>query len=219
MGTEIRRVHLDDWQASRQLRLDALRDEAASIAFLESYEDAARRPDEFWEDRVRRSAEGDDAAQFVAVDDEALVGTVTVLVQPAGSHDYHGRLIEHRRAVLVGVYVRPQHRGAGLIDALIDAAAQWCRQRDVTELVLDVHRDNVRAQRAYRRAGFAPTGSTVIGPIGVEVDMARRLGGSVGLGTVGLGAVGDAVTSNNGPDESVTMPRQRPPSDANPGAR
>jgi len=105
----------------------------------------------------------------------------------------------------VGVYVRPQHRGAGLIDALIDAAAQWCRQRDVTELVLDVHRDNVRAQRAYRRAGFAPTGSTVIGPIGVEVDMARRLG--------------DAVTGDGGPDESLTTPRQRPPSDANPGAR
>jgi RimJ/RimL family protein N-acetyltransferase len=45
----------------------------------------------------------------------------------------------------------------------------------LTRLSLDVHRENLRAQAAYRRAGFAPTGETFTSVIGPEIVMARPL--------------------------------------------
>jgi ribosomal protein S18 acetylase RimI-like enzyme len=71
--------------------------------------------------------------------------------------------------------VREGHRGSGAIDALLTAAAEFTVGQGLRELLLDVHRDNHRAQAAYRRAGFEPTGETLTGPIGPELVMARPL--------------------------------------------
>lgn len=172
---EIRRVRADEWPLARALRLEALRDEAAGIAFLETYDRASAEPDTFFQDRTRRAADGDDVAQLVAIDGGTWVGTVTVLVQRAGSVDYHGVPVERSRAVVVAVYLRPEHRGDGLIDRLLDSAAQWSRERGFDELSLGVHQDNARAQGAYRRAGFVPSGVTFTGSIGPELEMVRSL--------------------------------------------
>ncbi len=171
----IRRVRADEWVLARDLRLDALRDADAGIAFLETYERASAQPDELYRDRTSRAAEGDDVAQLVAIDGDTWVGSVTVLVQRAGTLDYRGDPVERSRAVVVGVYVRPEHRGDGLIDRLLDAAARWSRERGFDALSLGVHQDNARAQGAYRRAGFAPSGVRFTGSIGPELEMVRPL--------------------------------------------
>ncbi|MBO3085999.1 GNAT family N-acetyltransferase [Cellulomonas fengjieae] len=171
----VRRVRADEWETARDLRLDALRDEAAGIAFLETFEHASAAPDQLYRDRTAHAADGDEVAQFVAVDGGTWVGSVTVLVQRAGSVDYHGTTIERSRAALVGVYVRPDQRGTGLIDRLVETAADWSRARGVDQLALGVHRDNARAQGAYRRAGFAPSGVTFTSSIGPEIEMVRAL--------------------------------------------
>jgi ribosomal protein S18 acetylase RimI-like enzyme len=173
---DIRRVRADDWRRARDLRLDALRDEAAGIAFLETYERAAAEPDAFYQGRTAGAAAGDDVAQFAAVDGGAWVGSVTVLAQRAGATDYHGRTVERDRATVVGVYVRGEQRGSGLVDRLLEAAAQWARDLGFDELALGVHADNGRAQGAYRRAGFVPSGVTFASSIGPEIEMVRRLG-------------------------------------------
>jgi ribosomal protein S18 acetylase RimI-like enzyme len=61
------------------------------------------------------------------------------------------------------------------VDDLFDAATAWCRERGFPEVVLDVHRDNARAQGAYRRAGFAPSGVAFTSAIGPEIEMVRTL--------------------------------------------
>ncbi len=173
---EIRRVTADDWQRVRDLRLAALRDPDTAVAFLDTYEHAASQPDEFWRRRAAGavgSAAGGDAAQLVAVVDGEWVGTVTVLVQDAGDTDHLGLPVPERRATLVGVYLRPTHRGSGITARLIDAAAAYAAEQGLTELTLDVHQDNARAQAAYRRSGFVPTGREFTGPIGPELEMAR----------------------------------------------
>lgn len=175
LGVHIRRVRPDDWREARALRLDALQDEAAGIAFLETYERAAAEPDEFYQGRTAGAAQGDDAMQLVAVDGATWVGSITVITQRAGNLDYHGRPIEHSRATVVGVYVRGEHRGSGLIDRLLEAAAQWARDIGYDELTLGVHAENARAQGAYRRAGFVPSGVTFTSSIGPELEMVRRL--------------------------------------------
>jgi ribosomal protein S18 acetylase RimI-like enzyme len=98
-----------------------------------------------------------------------------VLIRATGQADHLGRIMDDRRATVVGVYVRPDSRGGGVIDMLLTAAAGWASGMGLHRLELDVHRDNARAQGAYRRAGFRPTGETLSGPIGPEIVMARPL--------------------------------------------
>jgi GNAT superfamily N-acetyltransferase len=171
----VHRVRADEWERVRDLRIEAVGDPAASIAFLTTPEQELAHDDEFWRARVARAASGDESAQFVAEIDGDWAGTATVLVRPAGATDHTGRTVYLTRADVVGVFVSARHRGQGAIDALLDAAADWVRTLGLTRLTLDVHADNARAQAAYRRAGFAPTGVTFTSTIGPEIEMARAL--------------------------------------------
>ena len=175
MSIVIRRVRADEGERVRDLRLDAVRDPDASIAFLHSYETEAAHPDEFWHDRAANAAEGDGVAQFVAEVDDAWIGSVTVIRWKEGDTDHHGREVSATRGDVVGVFVRPENRAGGTIDALLGAAADWARSWGDTALVLDVHVDNHRAQGAYRRAGFVETGLRFTGSIGPELEMSRAL--------------------------------------------
>ncbi|MBT2485984.1 MULTISPECIES: GNAT family N-acetyltransferase [unclassified Microbacterium] len=181
MSVSVRRVRADEWQRVRDLRLDAVRDPLASIAFLTSYEAEAERPDEFWQDRAANSADGDTVAQFVAESNGDWVGTVTVIRRNAGDTDHHGRVVTAPRGDVVGVFVRPEHRAAGIIDTLLSAAAEWARALGDGALALDVHVDNDRAQAAYRRAGFVDTGARFTASIGPETEMTRSLVDAAGV--------------------------------------
>lgn len=172
----VRRVTSGEWRLVRALRLEALQDPAAPVAFLESYDDAAARPDRFWQDRAANAAAGATAAQFVAVDgDGAWVGTVTGRVEEPGTADLLGVPVTVRQVHVVGVFVRPEYRGSGLLGRLLDAVGEWTRAQGVTRLRLHVHEDNPRAQAAYLKAGFAPSGHRVDGAIGVELEMVRSV--------------------------------------------
>jgi GNAT superfamily N-acetyltransferase len=163
----VRRVHADEWERVRELRLAALGDPDAGIAFYGSLDRASVQPDDFWRRRAERTAAGDADAQFVAVVDDEWVGSATVLSRPA-----EGDVPAH--ADIVAVYVRPEHRGSGTIDALLAAAIAWARSIGHDRVQLTVHASNTRAQRAYRRAGFVPTGAAFTGPNGLELVFAQE---------------------------------------------
>ena len=136
----------------------------------------AARPDEFWIERARIAASGDSVAHFVATS-TAITGSaaLTVIVRQHGHTDHLGRPVAERRADVVGVYVRPSERGRGAVDQLLAAAAQWVAAQGLASVRLDVHRDNGRAQAAYRRVGFRPTGIVTSSAIGDEIVMALSL--------------------------------------------
>lgn len=167
----VRRVRLQEWRQVRDLRLHALRDPAAPIAFLSTAEEALAQADDFWQQRTADAAMGEEASQFVAVAGERWVGSVTVLLRAAGSTDTLGRTVDAPQADLVGVFVDADHRGRGILDALVEAAAAW--SEGAGGLTLDVHTDNARAQAAYRRLGFTPTGLGVDTAAGREIQMHR----------------------------------------------
>lgn len=166
--TSVRRIRADEWRQVKALRLQALADPVADLAFLDTLEHATSQPDEFWIERARNSADGADAAQFVAIaDDGAWFGTATVLRH----RDREGA------GLVVGVYVADGHRGAGAIEALLDAAAEWTRQQGWSELLLEVHVDNARAIAAYERCGFVCTGEITEHVNGSEYVMRRGAAG------------------------------------------
>ncbi|MBD7957850.1 GNAT family N-acetyltransferase [Microbacterium sp. Sa4CUA7] len=171
----VRRVRADEWRRVRRLRIEAVSDPDAGIAFLSTPEQERARDDAFWQQRAADAASGDTAAQFVAESADGWVGTATVLVRPSGAADHTGRTVWTTRADVVGVYVRPDHRGSGAVDGLLDAAAHRAASLGLRRLTLDVHADNTRAQAAYRRAGFVPTGERFTSTIGAELVMARAL--------------------------------------------
>ncbi|MDG4858441.1 GNAT family N-acetyltransferase [Streptomyces sp. T-3] len=159
----IRPVRADEWPQVKALRLAALQDPVAPLAFLETYEQALARPDVFWQDRAAGASHGTVARQFVAeAGDGSWAGTCVALVEEAGSEDFFGGAIEQRQAHLVGVYVRPGHRGRGLIERLFRAAVDWSFSLDGLERVrLYVHEENARAEAAYRKIGFERSGRVV----------------------------------------------------------
>ncbi|MFC8511067.1 GNAT family N-acetyltransferase [Streptomyces sp. NPDC057411] len=167
MDYSIRVIRADEWEQVRELRLAALRDPVAAIAFLETYEDALGRPDSFWQDRARGGSDSGPGVvrQFVAeTADGRWVGTVTVLVERPTDEVRFGEAAKVDQTHLVGVYVRPEARGAGVIDALFRAAVEWSwtlPEPAIARVRLYVHEDNARAAAFYRRFGFVATGTTV----------------------------------------------------------
>ena len=159
----IRSVRADEWPAAKELRLAALRDPVAHLAFLETYEEAAARPDSFWQERTAQGAEGADGVQQIIAEgpDGQWVGTLTVLVEEPGTTDWAGFPVERKQGHIVAVFVRPEERGSGLTEVLFDAGLEWAWGRGVERVRLIVHEENGRAQRFYRRVGFVPSGLTV----------------------------------------------------------
>jgi GNAT superfamily N-acetyltransferase len=175
----VRPVRAHEWREIKALRLEALQDEAAPMAFLESYEAAAARSDEPWQQYAQASGvEGSTAVsrQFVAVaEDGTWVGSLVALVERAGTQDYEDTTIERDGGHIVAVYLRPEHRGRGVMEPLFAAAADWLRALGLPRMRLYVHADNARAQGLYRRIGFLPTGATFTGSIGPEIELAMPL--------------------------------------------
>lgn len=66
-------------------------------------------------------------------------------------------------AVLNEIYVKPGARGRGVADTLMDAALELARDQELPleRMVLDVDRENSRAQRFYEKWGFDHWGEMV----------------------------------------------------------
>ncbi|MFI9629064.1 GNAT family N-acetyltransferase [Streptomyces sp. NPDC052042] len=162
----IRVVRADEWPLVKELRLAALRDPAAPVAFLETYEQGITRSDAFWQDRALGGSEDGDGEvrQFVAVAPGGRWdGSVTVLIERPDAEVGFGETAEVHQAHVVGVFVRPEARGRGLAEELFRAATDWAWSLDeprIERVRLYVHEGNARAAAFYRRIGFAPTGRT-----------------------------------------------------------
>nr|WSX51091.1 GNAT family N-acetyltransferase [Streptomyces sp. NBC_00974] len=162
---EIRSVRADEWAKVKELRIAALHDPAAPVAFLETVEQGEAQSDEFWQDRAAGAASGRTVRQFVAeAPDGRWNGTVTVLVEAAGTGDLFEGVVEQTQGHLVGVFVRPEQRGTGLVEALFEAALEWSwslEEPALERVRLFVHEDNPRAAAFYRRFGFTESGNVV----------------------------------------------------------
>ena len=137
----VRRLRADDAAALRQVRLRALHD----------------APDAFWTTYDREAAYGadewlrwiDTAALFIAEDGTGgaggMAGGMADPEDPAG-------------ALLIAMWVAPEHRGSGLADQLVSVVTAWTAAEGRSTVRLRVEELNHRARRCYERLGFRPTG-------------------------------------------------------------
>jgi GNAT superfamily N-acetyltransferase len=153
----VRRVAPDEWPALREIRLAALAD--APQAYLTTLAEAQAYPEQLWRDRIAANP------HFLAMVDGVAVGMTVVIAADNGRE-------------IVSVWVAPDARGRGVIEALIDAAVGWAGDQGDAQLGLWVVEGNERAERAYARYGFSRTGRTqpVPGrPDDIEVEMTYSL--------------------------------------------
>jgi GNAT superfamily N-acetyltransferase len=159
-------------QAYRSLMLEAY--EQAADAFTSTPEERAAEPLSFWEDRI---AAPDGLTRcwgaFAGEPVGDLVGTVAV--------EFTRKPKTRHAALVIGMYVRPHVRGAGIGVQLLQAAIAGARERPGIEMLrLTVTEGNASAIHLYRAAGFVPWG---VEPLAIrtpggykgKVHMALRL--------------------------------------------
>ena len=156
----VRETIAGDWQALRDIRLEALRD--APTAFGSTYEREAHRGEAHWRDRSSRGG------TFLAY-----------LPDPSDPAGLIGGYQEDPVTVeLVSMYVRPRARGRGVGEALVAAVLNWAGQRNAAAVHLWVTASNAPARALYERCGFTLTGEQQplpSDPALGEVAMSRTL--------------------------------------------
>jgi ribosomal protein S18 acetylase RimI-like enzyme len=158
MRIEVRRLREGETALLREVRLRALRD--APEAFATRLEEALAWPPERWDELTRNGV------HVVALDGERSVGMVS------------GWLLDSGNAWLARLWVDPEVRGAGLGLRLIEAVAEWARERGAPALELSVTANNPDAAALYARAGFRETGRRrplPADPTRIEIFLSRPL--------------------------------------------
>ena len=138
---QIRRLSPADAIIYRELRLEALR--LAPDAFSSTFAVENVEPLTWFADRLERSA------VFGAFGGEELRGIAAFLARQ-GQKEMH-------KGVLVGMYVRPHARNAGIGRRLAEAVIKHAR-RQVEILQLSVVAGNEPARRLYTSLGFVEYG-------------------------------------------------------------
>jgi GNAT superfamily N-acetyltransferase len=134
----VRATTMTDWQALREIRLQALHD--APDAFASTYAREAAFGAGEWHRRATRDG------SFIAFLPE---------VTPAGLGG--GYLASPEVVELIGMFVRPQARGRGVGEALIDAVTGWAIRQGASTVHLWVTETNKHARLLYERCGFTVT--------------------------------------------------------------
>jgi GNAT superfamily N-acetyltransferase len=136
-------------------------DEAAILSFIDGMQlfeyaiESDRRIDatvakEFFVEIFSR-VESRGGAVLVYEDDGVLVGWAVVY---RDENDIYVRSQERAFALISELFVVEGARGRGIGQALIVACEDWARARGLNVVMISVLRDNRRAERIYRAAGF-----------------------------------------------------------------
>ena len=92
-----------------------------------------------------------DAYVIVATIDGEMIGSGYALIKkskPYKKHEYY--------AYLGFMYVMPEYRGKGINGKIIDSLIGWSKNRNLSEIHLEVYSENESALSAYKKRGFKP---------------------------------------------------------------
>ncbi|MGY2049283.1 N-acetyltransferase family protein [Methylobacterium sp. JK268] len=160
----LRRLESADAAAFRDLRLEGLRDHPA--AFGASFDEEAARPVAWFAERL---AAGHVLGAWTP--EGRLVGLAGLA--------FHDTAKLRHKALLWGVYLRPEARGTGLAERLIRRVLGEAGAR-ASDVHLTVGAANAAARRLYARLGFAAYGTEpralfVDGAFHDEIHMVLRV--------------------------------------------
>jgi ribosomal protein S18 acetylase RimI-like enzyme len=141
----IRSTVIEDAQALRDLRLEALR--LFPSAFGTDYAANLERPFEYWQNLAAEGSNNPWGSMYVAeAEDDSLIGMT-------GTYRYERVKMRHN-GYIYAVYVQPAWRGQGIADTLVNACVDWAKEHQLSYVKLSVVTTNTGAIRCYTRCGF-----------------------------------------------------------------
>jgi GNAT superfamily N-acetyltransferase len=93
-----------------------------------------------------------DAVVLVAEQEGRIAGYLYAAVEPRNWKE-----LRERAGFVHDIFVDDQYRGAGIADALLNAAFDWMRERGVPRAMLWTASANEHARRMFERRGFRST--------------------------------------------------------------
>jgi len=92
----------------------------------------------------------EDSEVVVVTREDQIIAGGYVTIKPAKPY------LDHDRYAYVGfMFVRPQYRGLGLAQDILDHLTRWSKDRGLNEIRLEVYDENEPAVKAYTKAGFS----------------------------------------------------------------
>ena len=143
MSFSIRQLGAHDLAAYRAIRLEALANHPE--AFVSSAEAFAQKSDA----EIAQTLQA--ITVFGAVLPDGSLGGINAFLRNEGAKERH-------RGWMIQVYVRPDHRGTGMAQALVEHLLDHARHH-VLQVHLGVWSENVPAIRLYQRLGFQTYGT------------------------------------------------------------
>lgn len=122
-----------------------------SFAIAEASEaEITARSSELIREGVRIGLENDSIAMYWVLEKEGpeVIGNVSVVKEWSNWNAGYYWWIQ-------SMFLKPEYRGKGLMDKLIEAIREAAQQEEAVELRLYVHNKNKRAIKAYRNSGFS----------------------------------------------------------------
>ena len=138
-GVSVARVDPDGWRRLREIRLAGLAE--APEMFGSTYARELAFDEEEWRTRAARPA------TYIASRDGVDIGTAGVFELDSGWW-------------VMGMWVAPEARGSGVVEALVEACEATVREAGAQQVNLGVMGDNPRGIAAYERLGYTFTGAT-----------------------------------------------------------
>jgi GNAT superfamily N-acetyltransferase len=91
------------------------------------------------------------AEVLVAVINNEIVGSGYAKILPAKPYQKYAEY-----AYLGFMYVKPAFRGQGINQKILQELISWAKNKNLTEVRLEVYDDNLIAKNSYLKAGFKP---------------------------------------------------------------
>lgn len=91
------------------------------------------------------------ASVVVAVVNDETVGSGYAKIVKAKPYQQYNEY-----AYLGFMYVKPEYRGQGINQKILQHLIDWAKDRNLTEVRLEVYDENTIAKNAYFKAGFRP---------------------------------------------------------------
>lgn len=141
---EIKLLHKDQAVLYREIRLQGLATNPE--AFSASLEEETEFPIERFENRLS----GNNTFTFGAMEDNELVGVVTLMLEQSNKTKHRGNIF--------GMYVLPNRRDKGIGKELLKAAIAKAKENAIEQIYLTVMSSNHPAKKLYQSLGFETYG-------------------------------------------------------------
>ena len=87
----------------------------------------------------------------VAITKNQLLGSGYATIKKADS------FLKHTHFAYLGfMYVKPEFRGKGINQKIVEALINWAKGKGISEIRLQVYHENTVAKNAYLKVGFTP---------------------------------------------------------------